>query len=79
MQVYFDLRHQDTVQSSNGSNHIVPANYWTCSVDDPTPQLSHDCGSYKELSCVIDAMIADLENLRRKAKGHFVSIARAKA
>jgi hypothetical protein len=74
MQVYFELSHQDTVHSSNGSNHIVPTQWTTCSGPDNTPQLSHDCGTFGELNHVIDDMIADLETLRQKAKKHFAGL-----
>jgi hypothetical protein len=76
MQVYFELRHENTVQSSNGSNHIVPVQ-WTHRRDDDTPQLSHNCGSYGEFSAVIDAMIADLENLRVEGKRRFERLQRS--
>jgi hypothetical protein len=29
MQVYFELGHQDAIQGSNGSNHIVPTQWTT--------------------------------------------------
>ena len=78
MQIYFDIRHQDTVASSNGSNHIVPANHWSYTHEDPTPLLGHDCADYAEMEYLIDAMIRDLENLKKKARREFDKIAKAK-
>jgi hypothetical protein len=66
VQVYFELSHEDTIHSSNGSNHIVPIQWTTLSGSDGTPQLSHDCGTFGELNHVIDDMISDLEKQRRR-------------
>lgn len=71
MQVYFDIRHRDTIASTNGSNHIVPAHHWTTDDDDPTPLLSNDCGTLAEMEHVINGMIRDLENLKKKARREF--------
>ncbi|MEP7453290.1 hypothetical protein [Phyllobacterium sp. SB3] len=79
MQVYFDIRHRDTIMSSNGSTHIVPANHWSTDGDDPTPLLSHDCGTFLEMERVIDDMIRDLETLRKKARRKFASLEKAGA
>jgi hypothetical protein len=68
VQVYFELSHEDTIHSSNGSNHIVPIQWTTLSGSDGTPQLSHDCGTFGELNHVIDDMISDLEKLRKKGE-----------
>jgi len=70
MTLYFDLKYQDTIHSSNGSNHIV-LTHWTTSDHDPAPQVSQDCGTFGEMNHVIDAMIADLEAVRKKAMKHF--------
>ena len=70
MTVYFDLKYEDTIHSSNGSNHIVVKG-WTTSDRDSILQLSHDCGTFGEMNHAIDAMIADLEAVRKKAKKHF--------
>ena len=77
MQAYFDIRHRDTVMSTNGSNHIVPANHWTTDADDPTPLLSQDCGTYAEMERVIDDMIRDLESLKKKARREFIKLDKA--
>ncbi|WET75393.1 hypothetical protein [Rhizobium croatiense] len=76
MQVYFDIRHRDTTMSTNGSNHIVPQ-HWSSSADDPTPLLSHDCATFAEMEHVINEMIRDLENLRKKARRKFADLEKA--
>jgi hypothetical protein len=76
MPYYFDFHHEDTIHSSNGSNHIVVV-HWGRSSNDSAPQLSHDCGTFGELNRVVDDMIAELEKLRKKARKHFVALEKA--
>jgi hypothetical protein len=74
MQVYFDIVHRDDRWSPYGSTWIVPALYYSSIPTVGPVLLSHDCGSFSEMECVINGMIYDLDALRRKAKKHFETL-----
>ncbi len=78
MTIFFELHHdRQSDLSPNGATWIVAPHI--SDVAGGLPTLTHDCASMRELNSAIDAMQANLDELRTLGKAQFAAIDKARA